>query len=65
MSTFGENKKHLGLDTSSSDIRAIAFGEGERASTLVPGEMISVEYEVDIDEWRGKKRVSVMVRKIL
>ncbi len=47
------------------NIEAIAFGMGEYAQKLNPGQKIDIAYTIDENEWNGRKSLQLKIRDIV
>lgn len=64
---IGREKNHLKMVVSQNNlppIEAIAFGMGEYAQTLKPGQKIDIAYVIDENEWNGRKTLQLKIRDI-
>ena len=66
--TVGADKTHLKLELSDPNsgvtLSGIAFGLGHLESTIKESKSISVAYTIDINHWRGKSTIQLMVKDI-
>lgn len=65
--SIGKDGSHLKLkvtDTTRRAIDAIAFGFGDLAYEISPGQAISLAYTVDENTWNGKTTIQLVVKDI-
>jgi single-stranded-DNA-specific exonuclease len=67
--TMGSENKHLRLKVIEPKLgykpyEAVAFNFGEYSSKIRPGNPIKLAYNLDINEWNGKKKLQLKIRDI-
>ena len=60
----GRDKKHLKLILKQPAIHAIAFNKGNFALKLKPNQKIDILYNIDENNWNGKKDLQIKVKDI-
>lgn len=64
---IGDDGKHLRLALEQNNIifEAVSFGSGEEwGNKLKPGDYIDIAYEIDINEWKGNKKIQLKIQDI-
>ena len=62
--TIGEEGKHLrlSLEQNGEIFEAVSFGSGDEwAGQLRPGDYIDIVYDIDVNEWQGKRKIQLKV----
>ncbi|WP_322924172.1 single-stranded-DNA-specific exonuclease RecJ [Paenibacillus campi] len=64
--TIGKSSDHLRLvvEQDGTVLEGVAFGKGELAALLSPGDRIDILAETSINEWRGVRKPQLMVQDI-
>ncbi len=70
---MGRKAKHLRLrvelqgeaDDSRREVSCIGWGLGALAQNLKPGQQVSIAGQIDLNEWKGKTNVQIVVRDVI
>ena len=65
--TIGDEGKHLRLTLEQNDeiFEAVSFGAGEEwAGKLRPGDYIDIVYDIDVNEWQGRRKIQLKIQDI-
>lgn len=65
-SLVGKDKRHVKLRLSEDNVyfEGIAFGIGEQASGFHMGDKVQLVYTIDVNEWRGTKKLQLKIKAI-
>lgn len=64
---IGKEGTHMRLSVKQDDspfFEAIAFGMAEQLRSLSVGDMLTLAYTIDVNEWNGRKKLQLKVRDI-
>ncbi len=68
--TMGKDQSHLKMKVAdpknkTARIEMVAFGEGARCDSLVPGTKVRVMYQLDINKWNGTTTIQGVIKHLL